>query len=275
MKQLIPLLVLLVFALTACQEPQWYDSFPHDDSEIFSSDVLGNQVPADQMSVFGVSLNDTPEDIISVHGEPDILEEYGFGLIKNFQYSFEGNQTQVLYHVRTGTVKGILVTSAADQYLHGLTRMNRSQYDLYPMLGQPSLIDREAGLRRIIWDDLGYEVYVRRGSIQQIYFTAPHQHPDAVEPECESDEPVDAVNDVTGECLPFPNNCIVPDDWDIVSSCDAVAGKQPSSGQNSPPTLCIQVVTPAVGPDGECVEYGTPCDVPEGWQVVESCGGSQ
>ncbi|MBN2361884.1 MAG: hypothetical protein JXR83_20705 [Deltaproteobacteria bacterium] len=31
-------------------------------------------------------------------------------------------------------------------------------------------------------------------------------------------------------------------------------------------TECIQVITPAMNPDtGECVEFPTPCDVPEGW----------
>ena len=35
---------------------------------------------------------------------------------------------------------------------------------------------------------------------------------------------------------------------------------------------CPQVVTPAINPaTGECVEYPTPCDVPQGWDVVDSC----
>jgi len=32
--------------------------------------------------------------------------------------------------------------------------------------------------------------------------------------------------------------------------------------------FCIQVVTPACNPEtGECIDFGTPCDVPEGWIV--------
>jgi hypothetical protein len=34
---------------------------------------------------------------------------------------------------------------------------------------------------------------------------------------------------------------------------------------------CIQVITPAVGPNGQCHEFPTPCDVPADHQVVESC----
>lgn len=34
--------------------------------------------------------------------------------------------------------------------------------------------------------------------------------------------------------------------------------------------MCVQVITPAKNPDtGEVVDFSTPCDVPEGWEVVE------
>lgn len=40
--------------------------------------------------------------------------------------------------------------------------------------------------------------------------------------------------------------------------------------------ICIQVITPAkkIATDGaeECREFPTPCDVPEGWKKVDSCG---
>lgn len=36
--------------------------------------------------------------------------------------------------------------------------------------------------------------------------------------------------------------------------------------------VCIQVITPAKNEEtGECKEFPTPCDVPEGWEKVESC----
>ncbi|HIQ50318.1 MAG TPA: hypothetical protein EYH56_03950, partial [Nanoarchaeota archaeon] len=36
--------------------------------------------------------------------------------------------------------------------------------------------------------------------------------------------------------------------------------------------ICIQVITPAINPEtGECIEFPTPCDVPEGWKIVGSC----
>ncbi|RLJ02572.1 MAG: hypothetical protein DRP11_02880, partial [Candidatus Aenigmatarchaeota archaeon] len=34
---------------------------------------------------------------------------------------------------------------------------------------------------------------------------------------------------------------------------------------------CENIPTKAIGPAGECVEFSTPCDVPEGWSVVDRC----
>jgi len=34
---------------------------------------------------------------------------------------------------------------------------------------------------------------------------------------------------------------------------------------------CIQVITPAVSPEGECREFSTPCDVPSDWKNIEEC----
>ncbi len=56
---------------------------------------------------------------------------------------------------------------------------------------------------------------------------------------------------------------------------------QSSAEIHTPPTTgaieirddvqCAQVITPALDPDtGNIVEFPTPCDVPEGWLVVEN-----
>ena len=44
-------------------------------------------------------------------------------------------------------------------------------------------------------------------------------------------------------------------------------------GIGTPPgAVCIQVVTPARNPlTGECRDFPTPCDVPDGWEKVASC----
>ncbi|MCR4368522.1 MAG: hypothetical protein NUV67_01300 [archaeon] len=41
--------------------------------------------------------------------------------------------------------------------------------------------------------------------------------------------------------------------------------------QQNNPEICAQVITPATSPEGECTEYPTPCDVPKGYTLVDSC----
>lgn len=59
------------------------------------------------------------------------------------------------------------------------------------------------------------------------------------------------------------------------------SGKSPSPSPSptisKPPRsdegrFCIQVITPAKNPStGDCREFPTPCDVPEGWEKVSGC----
>ncbi len=37
------------------------------------------------------------------------------------------------------------------------------------------------------------------------------------------------------------------------------------------PTVCIQVITPAISPEGYCKNFMTPCDVPSDWKRVNVC----
>lgn len=47
----------------------------------------------------------------------------------------------------------------------------------------------------------------------------------------------------------------------------------PTTATTTPETdaVCIQVITPARNPDtGDIREFPTPCDVPEGWEVIQN-----
>ncbi len=49
----------------------------------------------------------------------------------------------------------------------------------------------------------------------------------------------------------------------------------PTTSENKPteePEMCAQVITSARNSKtGECKDFPTPCDVPEGWEKVASC----
>lgn len=45
----------------------------------------------------------------------------------------------------------------------------------------------------------------------------------------------------------------------------------PQLPETNEPEICIQVITPARNPEtGEIREFPTPCDVPDGWEVIEN-----
>jgi len=44
-----------------------------------------------------------------------------------------------------------------------------------------------------------------------------------------------------------------------------------SESKPAEPGICIQVITPAISPENVCKEFPTPCDVPEGWKIVDKC----
>ncbi|MBN2101455.1 MAG: PQQ-binding-like beta-propeller repeat protein, partial [Candidatus Aenigmarchaeota archaeon] len=54
--------------------------------------------------------------------------------------------------------------------------------------------------------------------------------------------------------------------------CEPELGEDKNCPDCSKPKICIQVITPAKNPEtGECIEYPTPCDVPQGWIKVDVC----
>lgn len=45
----------------------------------------------------------------------------------------------------------------------------------------------------------------------------------------------------------------------------------PTTDTGANEVVCAQVITPALDPDtGTIVEFPTPCDVPEGWEVIQN-----
>ncbi|MBD3207917.1 MAG: hypothetical protein GF370_00475 [Candidatus Nealsonbacteria bacterium] len=77
------------------------------------------------------------------------------------------------------------------------------------------------------------------------------RNPDATF-ECQQDEdcPLPRCSGLESKCV--DGRCVIP-------RCEE-------------PAACIQVITPAKNPNtGECRNFPTPCDVPEGWEKVEAC----
>lgn len=234
------------------------------ENEFLFSDVVSERVPADEISFFGVRLGDTEEFVRELHGVPDVEESYQFGRVVNLEYDFSlNNQTAVLYHTERGVVTAVLVPYEAQQLLGFSTLLNESRAEMYSVLGLPTLT-RDVDLERVAhYDSLGYDVYTSGRMVDRIYFTTPNRGitPAGVDNESCAQVLTPARNPQTGECFVLPNSCVVPDEWEVVSSCDE---------SRSAPELCVDVSVGAINPEtGVCEEFLSTCDVPAGWAGCE------
>ncbi|MDI6603311.1 MAG: DUF5667 domain-containing protein [Patescibacteria group bacterium] len=61
---------------------------------------------------------------------------------------------------------------------------------------------------------------------------------------------------------------------DYKGKCEVQAVEQPIQQlptTEAQPGVCIQVITPAISPEGVCKEFPTPCDVPADWKKIDKC----
>ncbi|MBU2578545.1 DUF333 domain-containing protein [Patescibacteria group bacterium] len=63
---------------------------------------------------------------------------------------------------------------------------------------------------------------------------------------------------------------------DISSGGQVPSSGNPSNDMSAPSVgqACIQIITPAVSPEGICKVFSTPCEVPSGWQRAQKCPSS-
>lgn len=71
----------------------------------------------------------------------------------------------------------------------------------------------------------------------------------------------------------YPRRCVTEDGRSFTEKLSEDEMKKvrlPESSESG--VFCIQVIQPAKNPKTlECMEFPTPCDVPESWEKVESC----
>lgn len=257
------LLVLLAgCASVPLSEQSLNERVPAGEHEFLFVDVVEERVPADEIAFFGVRLGDSVDDVVSLHGEADVVERYELGRVENLEYNLSlSNDTAVLYHTRRGVVESVLVTRAAEELLSFDTLLGERRTQMLGLLGVPTRSDDLPFQRVSIYDELGYDVYFVRGVVDRMYFTSPNRGVESVGRDGEVCAQVvtPAVDSSSGECVEFPNPCIVPDDWEVVDSCSGSA-----------PVICVDVPTGAVDPSSdECVEFNSTCAVPDAWVSCE------
>lgn len=139
-----------------------------------TSDIVSSRILTTNASFFGVSLNMSLSEVTEVLGMPETSTQHAFGSITNYEYVDENNETFLLVHFVDGFVQGILVTQYAQTTYPNLIGGSRS--DMYMILGLPTRFDDLSTRETVyVYDEFGYEIFVRRGEVSRMYFTTPNR----------------------------------------------------------------------------------------------------
>jgi len=84
-------------------------------------------------------------------------------------------------------------------------------------------------------------------------------------------KPVSKCGGIAGFPCPSGYECVYENGSTVPPYPDAMGVCKPTF-RIEPKPFCVQVITPAYNPQtGECKEFPTPCDVPQGWVRTDKC----
>ena len=163
------LAVLALAAFAACGPQSLEQRVDDTRNEFLYDDVVQDGVVSLNISFFGVSIGDSEQSVLDLHGEPTRVEDYQFGRVRNLEYAFgPDNSTDVLYHADQGVVAAVLVQESAEPLLSEDTLLGERRTSIYEQLGLPTLSKDLYRERVFFYDELGYEVYVKDGVVDRI-----------------------------------------------------------------------------------------------------------
>lgn len=186
--RLTSILMLSLFAvltLAACTDSsdlmaKWQstESSAGPKHDITKEDIFSLQgIKGDQVTVFDVGLGDNKERAIAKLGEPDNVVEFPEIDTYNFEYNkrLGMNGTGLVVQISGDKVSKITVKQPFNKYLHGSTVIDNEVSDVYfRLLGLPdSQEDHPSRLRIFRYEDEGFEVFIRRRSMNGFSIVSP------------------------------------------------------------------------------------------------------
>ena len=122
-----------------------------------------------ELSVMGVMLGDSFDDVLNTLGIPDIQQDFPPN-IRNIEYSkrIDLNDTGLILQFTDRILTKITIREPFNKYLIGETQINHSKAEIYKIFGIPDdmqFIPIKAGsfivFRNNIYKDYGLEIYIR------------------------------------------------------------------------------------------------------------------
>jgi uncharacterized protein YbdZ (MbtH family) len=220
-------ILILAVLIAGCGPVSLTEIVSESETEILYTDVINAEIPANEISYFGVMFGASEDDVRALHGQPDSEQEFAFGRTKNIEYSFgKTNATTVLYHFDRGSLQSVLITNAAQSIIKYDSLLGDTRQMMYSTLGVSTRsqdLDRE---RMFIYDELGYEIFTKRNIVDRIYFTTPNRGiaPAGQDKVNETNSaPIICAQVITyaqnaSECAQFPTPCDIPSGWDVIKN---------------------------------------------------------
>ncbi len=246
--------IVLGVVLNKDKEPTLFDRVPQTEHELLYNDVLSKPFVSSEVTVLGISVGMTTEDVANKLGIPDVVDKAEFGRVQNWRYGTHIglNETGVVYHIEDDIVTRIAVGPPMNQYLQGHSRVGKSKEEMYSLYGQPErLYDIPRG-RFFVYNKMGFEEYIGMHGEFQYAFVYPNRklptmayttqnktNLEIVKTELPTlltdtttlcnQGPTFGQNTVSKECKRFDNSCVIPDHWVEVDTCSE--GNQVNSTQ--------------------------------------------
>lgn len=131
--------------------------------EITKSDVIGNNVPARDITFYGIKLGDTEKDVTKRLGNPDYDKEYD-GNVKNLEYSDKlgMNDVGILFHLESGIITSITVKQSFNKYLQGDTLIDWTKDEMLQRFGAADSAETVYPFKVYTYNDRGIKFIIDR-----------------------------------------------------------------------------------------------------------------
>lgn len=144
---------LLVLILIGCSST----GMKQDISKV---DFVSKDLSSPQISVEGISLGMSLDEVHSVRGYPSDVDD--LGEVINYYYAKEG-KTEFFVHFVNGTVNRISVFESYNDSLIGESKLFRNKNQIYADFGIANEFIDQGRTRRFIYNLKGYEIFIRSG----------------------------------------------------------------------------------------------------------------
>lgn len=130
---------------------------------------------AEDISILGVKLGDSYDDVILKLSVPDIEKSYNDGEIKNLEYetSIGTDGVGLLLHFEEDMLTRMSAFKPFNKYLIGKTVIDHDKRGVYDLFGMPERFRDEEFFRIFAYDSKGIDAFVRRGQMVGFSFHLP------------------------------------------------------------------------------------------------------